>query len=149
VPTHQQKEVPRVADQKITVAAAFAEHIREVFGETGRDWLVRLPRLVDELAREWNLGVGEPFDLSYNYVVPARRSDGTEAVLKVSCQERAGWPRSERTPPSRPETRRTPRPGRAHSARRDGPRPAAGSRGRRGWRAAGGALAADATGAGT
>jgi streptomycin 6-kinase len=76
-----------VREGKITVPAAFAAHVHEVFGEPGRGWLARLPSLIGELARAWGLAVGEPFDLSYNYVAPARRDDGSEAVLKVSCPD--------------------------------------------------------------
>jgi streptomycin 6-kinase len=53
-------------------------------------WLDGLPRVVDDLAREWHLEVGEPFtDGVAGWVAPATRADGTEAVLKVS------WPHRE------------------------------------------------------
>jgi streptomycin 6-kinase len=56
----------------------------ETRGSSGRAWLRRLPRLVDELAEDWSLTVDPPFPhLSYNYVVPVTKSDGTALVLKV------------------------------------------------------------------
>ena len=61
----------------------FARRIREEFGEAGRAWLERLPSLLVDLTRQWDVSLGAPFELSYNYVVPARRADGTQAVLKI------------------------------------------------------------------
>jgi streptomycin 6-kinase len=61
----------------------------ELYGDEGEAWLRGLPSLVADLARRWGVTVGAPFELSYNYVAAARRSDGTEAVLKV------GFPRHE------------------------------------------------------
>jgi streptomycin 6-kinase len=59
---------------------------RNVLGAWGADgarWLTDLPRVLDEVARDWDLTVGEPFDLSYHYVVAVRQGDGTHAVLKL------------------------------------------------------------------
>jgi len=53
-------------------------------GETGRQWLADLPGLITAYARKWSLTVLPPFEpLSYNYVAPAIRADGSEVVLKV------------------------------------------------------------------
>lgn len=53
-------------------------------GEAGRDWLMGLPKTVFELERRWEMSAGEPFpNLSYNYVAPAIRDDGTNVVLKL------------------------------------------------------------------
>ena len=49
----------------------------------GADWLERLPALLEEAARGWDLTLGEAFPLSYNYVCAATRRDGTPVVLKV------------------------------------------------------------------
>jgi streptomycin 6-kinase len=53
----------------------------------GAVWLRDLPILVADLAERWDLTVGPPFELSYNYVAPARLRDGSEAVLKVGPWE--------------------------------------------------------------
>lgn len=53
----------------------------------GAAWLARLPRLVAELAGEWRLCVGEPFETHIAWVAPVRTADGAEAVLKVSFPE--------------------------------------------------------------
>src|SRR5690349_9887153 len=57
------------------------------FGDVGRDWLARLPGLVDDVSSAWQLQVGAPFEPGGNvgWVAPVRRGDGSEAVLKVSC----------------------------------------------------------------
>ena len=56
----------------------------ELYGETGAEWLRRLSDLIDDCARRWSLTVLPPFaPLSYNYVAPAVRADGTEVVLKL------------------------------------------------------------------
>src|SRR5262249_26037393 len=62
----------------------FARTIAALYGEAGRTWLARLPSLVTEYAQQWSLTVLSPFEpLSYNYVAPAVRADGTDVVVKV------------------------------------------------------------------
>jgi streptomycin 6-kinase len=62
----------------------FARTMVEVYGEEGTAWLQRLPDLLAECAQRWSLTVLPPFvPLSYNYVAPAIRADGTDVVLKV------------------------------------------------------------------
>jgi streptomycin 6-kinase len=49
-------------------------------------WLERLPEVFRELTQRWSLALDEPFDgpeVTASWVAPARRSDGTSAVLKV------------------------------------------------------------------
>lgn len=49
-------------------------------------WLQRLPGVVEGLRSRWELDVGPPFDgpeVSAGWVAPARRRDGSGAVLKV------------------------------------------------------------------
>jgi streptomycin 6-kinase len=69
-----------------TVPDGFARTIVELYGTVGVEWLSRLPSIIDDCAQRWSLMVMPPFEpLSYNYVAPAVRADGTEVVLKV------GW----------------------------------------------------------
>jgi streptomycin 6-kinase len=63
--------------------AAFVRNVVDNWGDTGRDWLAELPALVEAAARRWGLTVGEPYPLSFNWVAPVRRADGTPAVLKL------------------------------------------------------------------
>ncbi len=56
-------------------------------------WLQELPYTVRELRRRWSLELGEPFaqqDSSAAWVAPARRSDGTMAVLKLGMPHMEG-----------------------------------------------------------
>jgi streptomycin 6-kinase len=64
--------------------AAFANRIMERHGEQGTVWLQDLSDLLDELCARWSIQLLPPFKpLTYNYVAPAVREDGVEAVLKV------------------------------------------------------------------
>jgi streptomycin 6-kinase len=63
-----------------------------VRGAAGVEWLERLPTLVAACGERWSLEVGPPFpQLSFNYAAPARRIDGTAAVLKLSYPDDPGF----------------------------------------------------------
>jgi streptomycin 6-kinase len=61
----------------------FARTIVELYEDEGAAWLKELPALIAEYERRWSLTVLPPYALSYNYVAPAMRGDGTPVVLKV------------------------------------------------------------------
>lgn len=62
----------------------FTSTIANCFGEAGVRWLEALPQIIAACERRWSLHAGEPFqNLSYNYVAPAIRKDGTAAILKI------------------------------------------------------------------
>jgi len=62
----------------------FARAVRAFRGASGEAWLQGLPETVEACAARWSLEVGPPFlPLSYNYVAPALRADGTRLVLKL------------------------------------------------------------------
>lgn len=62
----------------------FIHIITSLHGPEGQAWLDRLPVMLDECARRWSLTLQPPFaNLSYNYVAPAVRADGTDLILKV------------------------------------------------------------------
>ena len=61
----------------------FIANITNSFGDNGRRFLDDLPKLLAEASRRWDLVLGDPLLLSYNYVCAATRVDGTPAVLKV------------------------------------------------------------------
>jgi streptomycin 6-kinase len=65
------------------VTDELVKNVTEAWGQAGADWLDRLPSIVAEIEELWSVRAGEPFDLSYNYVAPAVREDGTEVVLKL------------------------------------------------------------------
>ncbi|GAB7029804.1 aminoglycoside phosphotransferase family protein [Streptomyces sp. NPDC021749] len=57
---------------------------------SGRDWLARLPGIVGELERRWEVRLGPPFQGgSCSWVAPAELPGGSPAVLKVT------WPHRE------------------------------------------------------
>ena len=56
----------------------------EMHGDDGAAWLARLPGIVAGCSARWSLEVAEVLPhLSYNYVAPVARADGSAAVLKV------------------------------------------------------------------
>lgn len=65
-------------------------HIEAVLGDDGRGWLATLPDAIAQACERWSLEPEEPFaDLTYAWVAPVRRADGSPAVLKL------GWPHEE------------------------------------------------------
>lgn len=57
-------------------------------GPGAREWVERLPAILDDFAQRWSLTLGEPLTpLSFNYVARATRSDGTPVVLKVGLTD--------------------------------------------------------------
>ncbi len=67
----------------IELDAAFRQRMLDVFGDDGREWMDRLPSYLDEYEEEWEIEIHAPYALSYNYVAPATRADGTFAVFKA------------------------------------------------------------------
>ena len=62
----------------------FEEIILAQYGLDGKMWLDALPALLASFAERWDLTISPPFEnLSYNYVAPAQRVDGTPVVLKL------------------------------------------------------------------
>lgn len=62
----------------------FVSRMTALHGAAGHAWCAHLPQHLAELARNWDLRIGEPHQLSFNYVCRAWRSDGTEVVLKTA-----------------------------------------------------------------
>lgn len=58
--------------------------IRELYAHEGQVWLNELPQLLSTYAQRWQLSLLPPFpNLTYNYVAPGIRQDGTAVVLKA------------------------------------------------------------------
>jgi streptomycin 6-kinase len=51
---------------------------------TGAAWLDSLPGLLVECEERWQIRIGPPFDLSFNYVAPATTADREEVVVKLA-----------------------------------------------------------------
>jgi len=67
----------------VRLPEVFVRNITGAFPERGAGWLATLPDLLARYAERWQLRLGEPFPLTYNYVVAATRADGQPAVLKL------------------------------------------------------------------
>jgi streptomycin 6-kinase len=65
----------------------FLQRMRDAYGtEAANAWFQRLPSLLEECAERWQLKLLPPFEnLSFHYVAPAERADGTSVILKT-CQ---------------------------------------------------------------
>ena len=62
----------------------FREVITSAFREEGKNWLVNLPEIIEEIEENWSLSVKKSFpNLSYHYVAPCVCADKSEAVLKI------------------------------------------------------------------
>src|SRR5438270_347886 len=63
----------------------FIQFMRTVHGAEAADaWLNHLPSFLEECAGRWQLTLLPPFELlSFHYVAPAIRADGTPVVLKT------------------------------------------------------------------
>ena len=72
-----------------SIPESLARNVTETWGSAGGQWLAELPRHVAAAARQWDLELGEPFDLSYHWVTAVGQADGSPAVLKL------GLPREE------------------------------------------------------
>jgi streptomycin 6-kinase len=68
---------------QITVPPALTRNVRANWGDDGERWLAALPGLLDEVAHDHDLTIGEPYGLSFHWVAPATRADGSAAVLKL------------------------------------------------------------------
>ena len=66
-----------------------AQGVLALRGPAGAEWVHRWPAIIATCAERWSLQVGLPFaNLSYNFVAPARRADGSAAVLKICFPDR-------------------------------------------------------------
>ena len=65
----------------------FLHFMREVYGtEAANAWFQRLPSFLEECAERWQLTLLPPFEnLSFHYVAPATRANGTPVILKTSA----------------------------------------------------------------
>lgn len=67
----------------------FTRDMVALHGAEGRAWLDRLPAVLAECAQRWNIKIGPPFaNLSFHYVAPATRADGTPVVVKACSPTR-------------------------------------------------------------
>jgi streptomycin 6-kinase len=66
----------------------FRNIFTDLYGQEGQVWLEHLPQTIQHLEQLWNIQVEKHFsNLSYNFVAPTGRHDGTPAVLKLGFPE--------------------------------------------------------------
>ena len=72
----------------IVIPDTFIKRMHELHGEQGVAWSEALPRLIADCASRFDFSPEAPFsNLSYNFVLRAKRSDGKQAVLKIIFHE--------------------------------------------------------------
>jgi len=71
-------------------SAVFRANVAAVHGAAGIRWLTDIPRLLEEIERSWDVRIGPPYELSYNYVAPAAHSSGLPCVVKLTVPGRSG-----------------------------------------------------------
>lgn len=72
----------------ITIPQVFAADAEARAGRAGREWVERLPEVVERLCRQWGLRVEDaPMHGYLGLVVPVVRTDDVPLVLKVSWQD--------------------------------------------------------------
>lgn len=62
----------------------YVQTIKNIHKENGEVWLKNFDALIDYCETKWKFKVLPPFELSYNFVAPAKKEDGGEVVLKLS-----------------------------------------------------------------
>ncbi len=66
------------------IPATFARFVLQFSSDEGRTWLERLPAILTACEQRWDLTLGSPFpNLTYHYVIPGVRADGTPVVVKA------------------------------------------------------------------
>jgi len=67
-------------------------NITGIYGNAGKQWLQRLPTIVNELAQHWCLSDIMPVDnMTYNYVAMAMTDAHLPVVLKISCDAKTSY----------------------------------------------------------
>jgi streptomycin 6-kinase len=72
----------------MNLPANFQKTFTDLYKDDGKRWLEHLPQTIKQLEQLWNIQVEKHFsNLSYNFVAPALRYDGTPVVLKLGFPE--------------------------------------------------------------
>ncbi|MEC0142138.1 aminoglycoside phosphotransferase family protein [Paenibacillus alginolyticus] len=61
----------------------FVQTLRDVHKDKADEWLRDFDKLINDCEKRWQIKIMTPFDLSFNFVAPAIRKDGTEVVIKL------------------------------------------------------------------
>lgn len=61
----------------------FRAKMQTMYGDSGATWISYVEGLMESLRMRFHLIYGEPFSLSYNFVIPVQLGSGRNAVLKI------------------------------------------------------------------
>ena len=73
------------ASFKESIPSELVAHVTAICGKRGEQWFDDLPRIIQDLEREWDISVGVPFPgIEYNLVAEAKARDGNPVVIKIA-----------------------------------------------------------------
>lgn len=67
----------------VKISPRLARNVAGAWGDAGRSWLADLPALLADVLDRWRLAPGDPFALTYHWVMAVTRDSGEAAVLKL------------------------------------------------------------------
>ncbi|KPB04889.1 aminoglycoside phosphotransferase family protein [Bacillus sp. CHD6a] len=68
----------------VNLPPKYMQTIRNIHQEKGEEWLQNFDSLIHYCEKKWSLKILPPFELSYNFVAPAKKQGGGQVVLKLS-----------------------------------------------------------------
>ncbi|WP_087998156.1 aminoglycoside phosphotransferase family protein [Gottfriedia solisilvae] len=71
-------------DRMIQLPSKFVKTITDIHKEKGEEWLANFDVLIAHCEERWKMKIMPPFDLSYNFVAPAKADDGKDLVIKLT-----------------------------------------------------------------
>jgi streptomycin 6-kinase len=67
----------------VWIPPALTRNVTGAWRDEGRAWLADLPAVLADVLDRWSLEPGDPFALTYHWVMAVTRADGEPAVLKL------------------------------------------------------------------
>ena len=61
----------------------YIQKVIKIRGEAGKKWVETIPSLIKKYEKLWEITVSDPFNLSYNYVAPAKNKRADDVVFKI------------------------------------------------------------------
>ncbi|WP_245210583.1 aminoglycoside phosphotransferase family protein [Priestia aryabhattai] len=65
-----------------TLPQTFCDTVTHLHSHKGQKWLTDFPQLIRYCQQRWRINIHSHFPLSYHFVAPARKADGSELVVK-------------------------------------------------------------------
>ncbi|OOE12447.1 aminoglycoside phosphotransferase family protein [Fictibacillus arsenicus] len=66
----------------------FVQILKNIHKDKADEWLNNFDKMISLYEQKWGLTIHDPFDLSFNFVAPATRNNGEEAVLKAVLSDK-------------------------------------------------------------